>query len=902
MYRTKKRKERLEDYMSKVRVYELAKELNMNSSELVEKLKGAGLSINNYMSALDSADIDRAKDYLSGATSEVYEEKRIKPTVIRRRKKIVPKVPEEMKAEEAAVEKEVAVSPEEGVSGPEEKIPEVGKELEKGLEQKEEDKIETERDAKQEVEEEVREEVKEEAKEEILRTVSEELKKEQKLELKEETVLGGKVKKIAPKVEKKKKAKPKSVPAKIIRLGEVPPPEPKLHKPAAEVIPDEIVIPPDEKAGKEKGARKRKREAVEEPTPKREYQRRRREVFERKDLYGDREVGLAGKTKLKAKGKLDKKKFRQTEITVPKAIKRRIKVPSVISVAELAKSMGVKAAELIKKLLEIDIRVTLNQTIEFDSASLVAGEFGYELELSGFEEENLLAEEADKPGDLVSRPPVITIMGHVDHGKTSLLDYIRKSRIIDKEAGGITQHIGAYYVNTPHGDLVFLDTPGHEAFTAMRARGAKVTDLIVLVVAADDGVKEQTTEAINHAKAADIPIIVAVNKMDKANADQEKVRRELTAYGLIAEEWGGDTLFGYVSAKTGEGVDGLLEAILLQSEILELKANYDRSSRGVVIEARLDKNRGPVAAVLIRNGTLKQGDYFVSGENYGRVRAMLNDRGQKIKSASPSTPVEIYGISGVPMAGDDFVVVPDEKKAKMISEHRKTDARLETAKKQEAISLDSLFDRIKEGKVKELNIIVKADVQGSVEALTDSLTQLSTDEVKLKVIHGATGAVTESDVMLASASDAIIICFNVRANPAVRTLAEKEKVELRFFDVIYQVIEDMKSAMTGLLEPIYTENIIGRADVKDIFRVSKIGTIAGCYVTDGKVERNAKVRLLRDDVVVFDGQIGSLKRFKDDAKEVLAGFECGVGIENYNDIKPGDVLEVYVLEETKAEL
>jgi translation initiation factor IF-2 len=436
----------------------------------------------------------------------------------------------------------------------------------------------------------------------------------------------------------------------------------------------------------------------------------------------------------------------------------------------------------------------------------------------------------------------------------------------------------------------------------MRARGAKVTDLIVLVVAADDGVKEQTVEAIDHAKAADIPIIVAVNKMDKANADQEKVRRELTTYGLVAEEWGGDTLFSYVSAKTGEGVDGLLDAILLQSEILELKANPNRSSRGVVIEARLDKNRGPVAAVLIRNGTLKQGEFFVSGENYGRVRAMLSDRGQKIKSASPSTPIEIYGISGVPMAGDDFVVVSDEKKAKMISEHRKTGARPETARKQDATSLDTLYDRIKEGKVKELNIIVKADVQGSVEALTDSLTQLSTEEVKLKVIHGATGAVTESDVMLASASDAIIICFNVRANPMVRSLAEREKVEIRFFDVIYQVIEDIKSAMTGLLEPIYTENIIGRADVKDIFHISKIGTIAGCYVIDGKIERNAKVRLLRDDVVVFDGQIGSLKRFKDDAREVLAGFECGVGIENYNDIKPGDVLEVYVLEETKAEL
>ncbi|UCE35843.1 MAG: translation initiation factor IF-2 [Deltaproteobacteria bacterium] len=888
--------------MSNVRVYELAKELNMNSSELVEKLKSAGLSINNYMSTLDSADVARAKDYLSGATSEVFEEKRIKPTVIRRRKKIVPMVPDELQAEETAVEREVAASPEEAVSGPEEGISEVGEKLDKEPEQREEESIEAGPEVTGEAKEEIGEEVEEEGKRETLSRVSEELGKERDLEFQEEAVVERKVKKGEPKVEKKKRAKPKSVPARIIKLGEAPLPEPKAHEPA-KVTPTEIAVPRDEKAERVKEPKRRRKEEVEDLTPKREFHRRRREIFERKDLYGEREVvGLAGKAKLKAKGKLDKKKFRQTEITTPKAIKRRIKVPSVISVAELAKSMGVKAAELIKKLLEIDIRVTLNQTIEFDSASLVAGEFGYELELSTFEEEDLLAEETDKPEDLVSRPPVITIMGHVDHGKTSLLDYIRKSRIIDKEAGGITQHIGAYYVNTPHGDFVFLDTPGHEAFTAMRARGAKVTDLIVLVVAADDGVKEQTIEAINHAKAADIPIIVAVNKMDKANADQEKVRRELTTYSLVAEEWGGDTLFSYVSAKTGEGVDGLLEAILLQSEILELKANPNRSSRGVVIEARLDKNRGPVAAVLIRNGTLKQGEFFVSGENYGRVRAMLSDRGQKIKSASPSTPVEIYGISGVPMAGDDFVAVSDEKKAKMISEHRKTGARPETARKQDATSLDTLYDRIKEGKVKELNIIVKADVQGSVEALTDSLTQLSTEEVKLKVIHGATGAVTESDVMLASASDAIIICFSVRANPMVRSLAEREKVEIRFFDVIYQVIEDIKSAMTGLLEPIYNENIIGRADVKDIFHISKIGTVAGCYVTDGKIERNAKVRLLRDDVVVFDGQIGSLKRFKDDAREVLAGFECGVGIDNYNDIKPGDVLEVYVLEETKAEL
>ncbi len=845
--------------MSKVRVYELAKELNMNSGELVEKLKTAGLPINNYMSALDRDDVARAKDYLSGATSEVFEEKRIKSTIIRRRKKIIPKVPEQIKEEGPVIEEVVKPSPEETVSVPEEKVSEVLEE--KGKEEKEEAK-----------------------------------------ELEVKPAVDQQVRKTEPKIEKKKKPKPKTIPAKIIKLAEVQPPEPEIQEPVTKMPLVDIVLPSEEVGKKEKEIKKRRKEEKEELTPKRELRRRRREVFERKDLYGDVDRGFVGKAKLKTKAKLDKKKFKQTEITVPKAIKRRIKVPNVISVAELAKRMGIKGGELIKKLMEIDIKATLNQTVDFDSASLVAGEFGYELELSFFEEEGILTEEEDRPEDLSARPPVITIMGHVDHGKTSLLDYIRKSKIIDKEAGGITQHIGAYYVHTPHGDIVFLDTPGHEAFTAMRARGAQVTDLIVLVVAADDGVKEQTTEAIDHAKAANVPIIAAVNKMDKPSADAEKVRRELSKYGLLAEEWGGDTIFSYVSAKTGKGLEELLESILLQSEILELEANYKKKARGTIIEARLDKNRGPIATVLIRNGTLKQGDFFLCGESYGRVRAMLNDRGQKIKSVSPSMPVEIYGISGVPMAGDDFVVVEDEKKAKLISEHRRIDARLETAANQGSLSLDSLFDRIKEGKVKELNIIVKADVQGSLEALVDSLTKLSTEEVKLKVIHGATGAVTESDVMLASASEAIIICFSVRATPTVSSLAEEERVDIRFYNVIYKVIEDIKSAMVGLLDPVYTENTIGRADVKEIFHVSKLGTIAGCHVTDGKIERNAKVRLLRDEVVMFDGQIGSLKRFKDDVKEVSSGFECGVGIENYNDIKPGDVLEVYVVEETKAEL
>jgi len=679
--------------MGKLRVYELAKEVKISSNELVERLKSAGFPINNYMSSLDMDAVARAKDYLSGATDEILEEKRIKPTIIRRRKKIVPKIEEKVQ-EELIVEEEVKPSPEEEVSVPEEKVKEV-------------------------------------------------LEEEVEKELKEKPIPEQHLKEAKPKIEKKKKERPKTVPARIIKKADVQPPVTKIQKLVSTIPSFEISTFREGEVKKEKETKKTKKAEPymeKEVTPRKDYRRRRKEIFERKDLYGDQEKSLVGRGRLKTKGKLDKKKFKQTEITVPKAIKRRIKVPDLISVAELARRMGIKAADLIKELMEIDIMVSINQTIDFDSASLVASEFEYELEPSSFEEDEIINEEEEKPEDLVPRPPVVTIMGHVDHGKTSLLDYIRKSKVIDKEAGGITQHIGAYYVHTSHGDLVFLDTPGHEAFTAMRARGAKVTDLIILVVAADDGVMEQTIEAINHAKAANIPIVVAVNKIDKANADPEKVRRELSKYGFLSEEWGGDTLFSDLSAKTGRGVDELLDSILLQSEILESTANYKKYAKGAIIEARLDKNRGPFATVLIRDGTLHQGDFFVCGENYGRVRAMLNDRGQKIKSATPSMPVEIYGISDVPMAGDDFIVISDEKKAKLISEHRKAKARLDTVTTRDSVSLDNLFDRIKEGEVKELNIIIRADVQGSVEALVDSLTKLSTEDVKLKVLHGATGA------------------------------------------------------------------------------------------------------------------------------------------------------------------
>jgi len=845
--------------MSRVRIYELAKDLNMDSNEIVEKLRDAGFPVNNNLSSLDSDDLARARDCLSGATNEILEEKRIKPTVIRRRKKVVAKVEEKIQDEVGKVKEEPKPIIKKAV---EEETPPIEGKTE------EISKIEDEKVLKKDA------------------------APEQKPEPKPEEV------KAKPK--KKKKEKSKFIPAKIIKEAPVQIDEPKIKEIQEKVVPSEIPFLPEDLP---KGAEKKKKgKEVKEVISHKDFRKKKKEIFERVDLYGDTKKRFSDKRRFKKKDKLDKKKFAHTEITTPKAIKRRIKVPDVVTAGELGKRMGVKSSALMKKLMELDVKIRINDTVDFDTASLIANDFEYELELSSFEEEEILSEETDKEEDLKPRPPVITIMGHVDHGKTSLLDYIRKSKVIEKEAGGITQHIGAYDVKTSHGNIVFLDTPGHEAFTAMRARGAKVTDLIVLVVAADDGVKDQTIEAINHAKAADIPIIVAVNKIDRPDSDTDKVTRELSKYDVLVEDWGGETLLTAVSAKTGQGVEELLDNIILQAEILELKANYKKKARGAIIEARLDKSRGPVTTVLIRDGALHQGEFFVCGENFGKVRAIFNDRGKKIKEAFPSMPIEIYGISGVPKAGDDFIVVSNEKKAKLIAEHRKDKSQLGMVTKKDAISLDNLFEKIKEGEAKELNIIVKADVQGSLEALIDSLVKQSTKEVKLKVIHGATGAVTESDVMLANASKAVIICFNIRANPAVQEIARREYVDIKFYDVIYKVIEDIRLAMAGLLEPVYTENIIGHVDIKEIFHVSKIGTIAGCYVSDGKIEKDANVRLLRDDAVIFSGKISSLKRFKDDARDVSSGLECGVGLQNYNDMKPGDILEVYRLLEEKAEL
>ena len=569
---------------------------------------------------------------------------------------------------------------------------------------------------------------------------------------------------------------------------------------------------------------------------------------------------------------------------------------------DLSERIGKPVSEIIKKLLLLGIIASINNELDYDTAQLVCSEFDVELELKLAEtaEEALEAEDTeDDEASLVKRPPVVTIMGHVDHGKTSLLDYIRKAHVTAGEAGGITQHIGAYTVTINGETITFLDTPGHEAFTAMRARGAQVTDIAILVVAADDGVMPQTIEAINHAKAANVPTIVAINKIDKNTANADRIKQELTEYGLVAEEWGGDTIMVPVSAITGEGVDTLLEMILLVAEMQNLRANPNRKARGAIIEAQLDKGRGPVATVLIKNGTLKIGDTIVAGTAYGHVRAMVNDRGERVKAAGPSEPVEVIGFNDVPSAGDTFSAVNDDRLSRQVAEERKDKLRAALIKNSSKASLDDLFSQISAGQTKELNLIIKADVQGSVEAVKQSLEKLSNDEVRVRAIHGGVGAITETDVMLASASNAIIIGFNVRHDNAVRDIAERENVDIRLYRVIYNAIEDVEKAMKGLLAPQYKETILGRAQVRQTFKVSGVGTIAGCYVTEGKIQRNATARLLRDNVVITEAKIDSLKRYKDDAREVGANFECGIGLERFNDIKEGDVIECFTMEEVE---
>ena len=598
-----------------------------------------------------------------------------------------------------------------------------------------------------------------------------------------------------------------------------------------------------------------------------------------------------------------RKKGRQMsaqQMMAPIKIETAYMTAETITVRDLTERIGKPAGEIIKKLMLLGIMATINQELDFDTASLVASEFGVTLEmkLDKTAEDALSAENVeDSEEELVSRPPVVTIMGHVDHGKTSLLDYIRKAKVASGEAGGITQHIGAYIAQVDDRQITFLDTPGHEAFTAMRARGTQATDIAILVVAADDGVMPQTVESINHAKAAKCPIIVAINKIDKPGADPDAVKQELTRYELVPEEWGGDTIMVNVSAKTGAGVDDLLENVLLLADMLELKANPNRKARGVIIEAKLDHSRGAVATALVQNGTLHVGDMVVAGNAYGRIRAMISSRGERVKNAPPSTPVEIIGFGGVPEAGDEFMAVADEKLARQVVEERAAKARASMVKNSSASTLEELYSKLEQGEVKDLNIIIKADVQGSVEAVKQSLEKLSNAEVRVRTIHSGVGAITENDVMLAGIDGAIIIGFNVRPDAKAREAANRDGIDIRYYRVIYQAIEDMEKAMKGLLTPEFRENVIGHAEVRNVFKITGVGMVAGSYVTDGKLQRNAQVRLLRDNVVVYEGKLSSLQRFKDAVKEVADGYECGVCLENYTDIKEGDIIECFIMEE-----
>ncbi len=577
---------------------------------------------------------------------------------------------------------------------------------------------------------------------------------------------------------------------------------------------------------------------------------------------------------------------------------KKIIVRGPMTVGEFAKILHKDASEVIKKLLFLGVMATINQELDLDTIQLIATDYKIEVEVKiAVDEDNFeLVEESDIDDDLNERPPVVTIMGHVDHGKTTLLDAIRHTNVTLGEAGGITQHIGAYQVEVNNKKITFLDTPGHEAFTSMRARGAQVTDITILVVAADDGVMPQTVEAINHAKAANVPIIVAVNKIDKPGADPDRVKQELNQHGLIPEEWGGDTIFANVSAKNRTGLDDLLEMILLVAEVRELKANINKRARGTVLEAELDKGKGPVARVLIQNGTIRVGDAFVAGVHFGRVRTMINDKGRRVKEAPPSTPVEITGLTEVPLAGDPFIVFEDERKARAIAERRSDSARQSSMSANTRVSLEDMYQHIKDGELKDLTVIIKGDVQGSVEALRGSLEKIDVEGARVRIIHIAVGSINESDVNLAYASNAIIIGFNVRPEPAAKSMADEQKVDVRLYTVIYQAIEEIEAAMKGLLDPIFKETILGHAEVRNVFKVTKVGVIAGCMVQDGKMVRNAQVRLLRAGVLVYEGKLDSLKRFKDDAKEVAQGYECGISLEKFNEIKDGDIIEAFIME------
>ncbi len=953
--------------MAKARVFELAKELGLADEDLLRRLTSMGMTGMTQMSALEEEQVQQIKMEVGSPRENRYTEKRVGTTIIRRRKRHQQEQEEMESdvSAEAASDEEVPFQPEAPFEEPPQSAQEQPVDMEAKPQEKSAQKPPRAREvarvisrpepsepeqAEQETvsEEPPTEEPQPEAPVQAEASAPSEAETPSGLEgeplppnesesgqppvseekprseskpkttgkriverdvKKEEEKTGERPRKDAPKKRRRDE------PARIIRM-----PDPEVKRPAAVVEaapspqdrkgakvvpfrPQEQATPETEeelarKAKKKKFKKTVKSEEEDKGLPKRAFVKR-KEILERDDLYDEsRSRGYKGK-----KGGKTQRRVQKTEVTMPKAIKRRVKIASdTIQVGELARKMGVKAGEMVKKLFAMGMMANVNQSLDLDTASLLAGEFGYEIERTALQEQEILAPDVVREESMRFRPPVVTVMGHVDHGKTTLLDAIRKTNVVEGEAGGITQHIGAYHVKVGDGAITFLDTPGHEAFTAMRARGAKVTDIVILLVAADDGVMQQTKEAIDHARAAAVPIIVAVNKIDKPNADMDRVKRELAEYGIVTEEWGGDTVLVPVSAKKREGIEELLEYVVLQSELLELKADPSVNARGTVVEARLDKGKGPVATVLVQSGTLKVGDAFICGQQSGRVRAMTDDLGRPVDDAGPSIPVEVQGLSGVPMAGDEFIVLADEKMVKQIADRRQQEQRLAALSQGGAMTLEKLQKQILEGETNELNIVLKADVQGSVEALSESLQKLGNQEIHVNIVLASPGTISENDVMLASASGAIVVGFNVRPSVKIRQLAEAQGVQVRLYDVIYDVIAEIKEAMAGRLKPTYEEKVLGQAEVREVFRISKVGAIAGCQVTDGKVTRSDRVRVIRDGVVVAEAQLETLKRFKDDAKEVSQGFECGIKVSNFNDLKVGDIIESYMLEEIRPTL
>ena len=927
--------------MSRVRIYELAKEAGMSSKALADKLIAGGYDIKGHSSTVDEETAEKIRTTMLKDSGTTLVEKRIDGseggTVIRRRATIIrrrPKAESQESTEEAEKTDEQTVAEPDDVEAvaagekPEEKeipVEAVKVAAEKAPDTPPEQKVEGAEEGKAEpvevvVEKEPQESVKTgeetaaekesvdqsdtvavEAKEQEEATEPEDRTRKEKAEKKpgkkkekrqERKGVARVVGTIVLPEEEQEEQEPRTRPKKTAKTGQV-----RTGRPQT-VVGEEDVI----SEGRDRGRKKGKRgAALDEGDRDRWGKGVRKGKKSVKFTHFDADYQRGGKRGKRGKGRVERK-IPPSTIEM-KASKKKITVYDTISVGDLAAKMKVKASEVIAKLMGLGVMATMNQAVDVDTATLISSEFGYEIEQGITEEIGVqMLDALEEGGDTKPRPPVVTVMGHVDHGKTSILDAIRKTDVAEGEAGGITQHIGAYHVRSKSGDVTFVDTPGHAAFTEMRSRGAQITDLVILVVAADDGVMDQTREAINHSMAAEVPIIVAVNKIDKDNADPDRVKRELSELDLAPEEWGGQTIYCETSAKKNIGIDELMENIQLMAEMLELRADADRKAKGRVIEAKLDKGRGAVATVLVQEGTLRVGDSFVVGQFSGKVRGMLDDKGRKIEEAGPTIPVEVQGLSGVPQAGDEFIVVTDDKMAKNVSQVRTMKARESELAAGSKISLDKLFEKMAEGDVQELRVIIRADVQGTLEAFAKAAEDLSTDEIKVRVLHEGTGTITDSDILLASASDAIIIGFNVRPSVKVKDLAAKEDVDVRSYDVIYHALDDIRKAMVGMLDPTFEEEVIGTAEVRDTFNVPKVGTIAGCFVSDGNIKRNAGVRVLRDGVVVYTGKVSSLKRFKDDVKEVVSGYECGIGVENFNDIKVGDQLEAFIMQQVEATL